>query len=113
MNNPDACLGVYITIPTPEEAELLAKAIIEARVAACVNIHGGVKSYFHWNGHSQETLETAMWVKTTRQRLPELFSLIRHHHPYECPSIVALPLVDGHAPFLDWIRQATGTSPSP
>jgi len=95
---------VYITAPDASFAEKLADLIVSKRVAACVNILGKIRSIYRWKGRIERTGEIALIAKTTVARYSALEKLIRAHHPYECPCIVALPLDRGHGPFLKWIR---------
>lgn len=99
---------VYATCPDREVAIRIAKACVSARLAACVNIIEHVTSVFEWDGAIETATECSLICKSTSARAMELKDKIVSAHPYECPAVVVLPAVGGHAPFLDWI----GTSVS-
>ncbi len=102
----DVCL-VYVTASDQEEAEAIAATAVGARLAACANILGGIQSVFFWNGEVQRADETALILKTTRDRLDALTECIQELHAYDEPCIVALPIVGGSASFLAWIVDET------
>jgi len=95
---------VYITAPDAKVAGRLADLLVREHVAACVNILGKIQSVYRWKGRIERAGEIALIAKTTAARYPALEKIVKAHHPYECPCIVAIPLARGHAPFLDWIR---------
>lgn len=100
-------LWVYMTAPTLEEAKRLGAELVEQRLAACVNVTPGMTSLYWWEGAVQEESEVALVAKTQRARLADLERHVTASHPYDCPCMVALPVANGHAPFLDWIREQT------
>jgi len=104
MNDKTKALFVYVTAASREEAEVIASALICEKVAACVNILGEIKSIYEWNGVVEKATEVAMIAKTTQAGFAALEKVVMKHHSYECPCIVAWPLSNGHAPFLDWIH---------
>ena len=104
----DQVLMVYITASNREEAERLADAMVEARVAACVNILGAIRSVYRWSGKVERGDEVVMIAKTTRDVYPQLEQLVRERHSYECPCIVAVPVENGHAEFLAWVKRQVG-----
>jgi periplasmic divalent cation tolerance protein len=105
--NSTDILIVYLTAATAAEAEKLAELLVEARVAACVNVLGAIQSVYRWQGKVERAGEVAMIAKTTAAQFPRLEELVKQHHSYDCPCIVAWPLSGGHAPFLDWVRAQT------
>ncbi len=98
---------VLITAPDQDTADNLARLLVAERLAACVNIVGGVSSHYVWEGALHRDSELLLLVKTRAERLPELASLVRKHHPAKVPEIVALPILEGDKPYLDWIAENT------
>lgn len=88
----------------------MARALVEASLAACVNIAPGLKSVYSWNGSLQSDEEVVMLIKTTGDRFPALRERLVAMHPYEVPEVVALPIVDGHDAYLRWIESATAST---
>lgn len=103
---------VYTTVANREEAEAIGRTLVEERLAACVNIVGEIDSIFWWEGAVQSEKEVAMTAKTQSQCLEPLLERVKALHSYECPCIVALPILQGHPPFLDWVREQTQAKPS-
>ena len=102
---PDVIL-VCCTHP-PDGAEALATALVEARLAACVQVVPGVRSTYRWEGKVESAEESRLDLKTTADRLPALILMIQQLHPYDLPEIVALPMIGGSEQYLDWIREQT------
>lgn len=88
-----------------DEAERLARALVEARLAACVNIVGGVRSVYRWKGAVETASEVMLVIKTSRELLPEAQALIEKLHSYELPEVIALSIVDGSERYLDWLAE--------
>ena len=99
---------VFSACGSAEEARNLARRLVEARLAACVNVIPGVYSVFHWEGKVDEASEWMLVIKSTRARLAELQNELRKMHSYVVPEIVALPIVDGSADYLDWVDRELG-----
>lgn len=98
---------VFVTTSSNEEAEKLGRLIVESRLAACANVLSGIRSIFRWDNKVSVENECLMIMKTTLQRYSELEALIRKHHSYQVPEIIALPIVAGSVSYLDWIREQT------
>ncbi len=98
---------VYITADGREEAERIGRGLIEARLAACVNIIDNMTSMYWWEGRVQDGRETVLIAKTTEALLPRLVEQVKQAHGYECPCVVALPVLGGNRDFLDWIGAET------
>jgi len=94
---------VYMTAGSDDEAKAIARALVETKRAACVNIIAGMRSIYEWDGKIQEDTEWVVIAKTTADRVPELIEAVKELHSYECPCIVSLPVAGGNAAFLDWI----------
>ena len=100
-------LLVVCSHPDPAAAETLAVALIEARLAACVNVLPGMRSVYRWQGGIESTQETLLLIKTTTDRLDALKESIVMTHPYAVPEILALPVDCGLDRYLDWVRTET------
>jgi periplasmic divalent cation tolerance protein len=88
------------TVGTPEDAERIARALVERRLAACVNVVPGVVSVYRWRGAVCRDEERLLVIKTRAERLEALREALVELHPYEVPELVALPVEAGHAPYL-------------
>lgn len=101
-------LVVLSTAPDREVARALAAVLVERRLAACVNLVPGLESHYWWEGEVQHDAEVLLVCKTRREHLAELSELLVERHPYDCPEVVALPIVGGYAEYLDWIATSVG-----
>ena len=95
---------VFVTAPDAEVAERLARGLVEERLAACVNLIPGIRSFYRWEGAVQNDAEVLLVVKTRTDRLEALASRLQELHPYELPEILGLPVTGGSQAYLDWIR---------
>lgn len=102
-------VAVLITAP-PELAPVLARGIVEAHLAACVT-QVPIRSTYRWKGEIHEDAEIQLVVKTTRDRFAALEAYVRTHHSYEVPELLALPIVEGGAEYLAWLRAETTPPP--
>ena len=100
-------LLVLTNLPDRAAAERLADALIEKRVAACVNILAPCRSVYRWKGAVQHDEEHPLLIKTTAERYPELERAMRAAHPYELPEIIAVPIERGLPAYLDWVAAET------
>ena len=98
---------VYVTAPTAEVAESLARSLVGEGLAACVNLLPGIRSIYRWEGAVQDEAEVLLIVKTVAERLPALTARVVELHPYDVPEVVVLPVEAGFAPYLEWIRVST------
>jgi periplasmic divalent cation tolerance protein len=94
---------VLSTAPSAEEAERIATALVDRRLAACVNLVPGVVSIYRWQGARQRESEVLLLIKTRSEKLPALKEALTELHPYDVPEAVALPVADGLAPYLAWL----------
>ncbi len=94
-----------ITTAPPDEAPRLAACIVEARLAACVQVIPGVSSYFWWQGGAQNESESVLLCKTTDAAREELTALIQREHSYDVPELVFLPIDGGLESYLSWIGE--------
>ncbi len=96
-------LVVLVTASNPDEAARLAQALVNERLAACVNILPGLRSIYRWQGRVETADEVLLIVKTTRHLLPVATRLVHALHAYTVPEVIALPVAGGAAPYLDWL----------
>jgi len=99
------CL-VYITTKDEAEARKIGRALVEEKLAACVNIHP-IQSIFRWQGEVRQENEVAMLVKTRTELASEVISRVKELHSYEVPCIVTLPIEKANPDFLEWLSQST------
>ena len=104
MGETEYCV-VFITTDGPEEGKRVADRLLEAKVAACVNIVPRVSSWYWWQGEVESGDESLLVVKTKRALLDELASVVKAAHSYEVPEIIALPIVWGSTSYLEWLGQ--------
>ncbi|MCP5362108.1 MAG: divalent-cation tolerance protein CutA [Hyphomicrobiales bacterium] len=102
--------SVYITAPDAETAKKLGKILLEARLAACVNLFPGITSFYWWENAIQEDTECALIAKTTEDCLPALMAAVKAAHPYDCPCIVSWPISHGNPEYLQWIEENVQSS---
>ena len=95
---------VYVTASSDAEARSIAASVVNERLAACANILPAIRSMYWWQGRLEESVEVALLLKTRAALVPALTERVRALHAYECPCVVALPVVGGNAAFLAWIR---------
>ena len=100
-------LLVLTTLPGREAALKLARALVEKRLAACVNILAGCTSIYRWQDNVEQAEEVPLLIKTRAGRYAELEAAIRSLHPYELPEIIAVPVVQGLADYLGWVAEET------
>ena len=100
-------LIVITNCPDEETANHIALAVVEARLAACVNILPRVQSIYRWQGAVESAVEVPLLIKTTTATYPALEAAIRERHPYEVPEIIALPISAGLPAYLNWVAEET------
>ena len=98
---------VLVTTATREEGETIARLLVEDRLVACVNVVPQVRSVFRWEGALSQEDETLLVIKSRRDRFPALVAAVKNLHSYRVPEIIALPIVEGSAEYLQWIDEAT------
>lgn len=97
----------FVTAPSPETAERLARALVSERLAACVNLIAGVRSVYRWKGEICDDPEVLLVIKTSKEKFDQLKARVLELHEYEVPEVIALPIVDGHAEYLSWLGLET------
>ena len=98
---------VLMTAANAEEAERIASMLVDARLAACVQILPPIKSVYRWKGEIARENEVLLSAKTTREKFAELDRSVRAIHSYETPEIVALPIIAASEPYLKWLLSET------
>ncbi len=107
MQATDEMRMVFCTCPDIRQAEDLATEIIAARLAACVNIIPQLRSVYCWQNAIETADECQLIIKTSFKCLDALEGLIKQHHPYELPELIAVTISEGSAAYLDWMRENT------
>jgi periplasmic divalent cation tolerance protein len=98
---------LYVTASDAKEAKKIGTALVKDRLVACVNIIDKIQSVYWWNNKVEKGAEAVLIAKTKQQLVKKAISRIRALHSYECPCIVALPIVAGNPAFLQWISDET------
>ncbi len=107
MDADDKPVLIYATYPDAETAEAGGRALVEARLAACVNILPGMVSIYRWEGAVERAEECVMIIKTRRALAERAIAAAQGRHPYTTPAFVVLPVEGGLAAYLDWIAAST------
>jgi periplasmic divalent cation tolerance protein len=103
---------VLVTCPTVAEAHRIARAVVDARLAACVNIlPGAVRSIHRWKGKVESARERLLLIKTSRKRLAKLRAAVERLHSYDVPEFIALPIAEGSPKYLAWLDECFKKSP--
>ncbi len=104
MSDQDV-LAVYVTA-SEAQAPALASALVQQRLAACVSVMPGVRSFYQWQGKLQDESEVMLLIKTTRDRFEGLRAAVVELHEYDVPEVIAVPIAAGHAPYLKWVQDS-------
>lgn len=106
MDERSSHIVVLITTSSVDEAQVIGRALVEARLAACVNIASGLRSLFRWQGKIEEQEEALMVVKSRSELLPSIIEAVKRLHSYTVPEVIALPIVAGSQDYLAWIDES-------
>ncbi|XP_006860426.1 PREDICTED: protein CutA isoform X1 [Chrysochloris asiatica] len=104
---PGSVSAAFVTCPNEKVAKEIARAVVEKRLAACVNLIPQITSIYEWKGKIEEDSEVLMMIKTQSSLVPALTEFVRSVHPYEVAEVIALPVEQGNSPYLHWVRQVT------
>ena len=96
---------VLVSTPDVDTARLLARTLVEERLAACGNIVPGLVSVYRWQGSLHEDAEALLVLKTSAERIAELTARVTELHPYDVPEVLALGIEQGNRPYLDWLGE--------
>lgn len=102
-----SCVVAMTTLPVEADAVALARVLIDARLAACVQIGAPMTSVYRWEGAIEQDNERIVLMKTTRDRVPALWTTLKVHHPYAVPEFVVLPIEGGNPAYLAWLASET------
>ncbi len=108
MGSTGEYLQVFMTTSSKEEAEKIARKLVEERLAACIQIIGPIKSYYWWKRAIEESEEWLCIVKTKMHLYEKLESMIKSMHSYQVPEIVVLPIIKGNESYLKWMDEELG-----
>jgi periplasmic divalent cation tolerance protein len=98
---------VLVTASSQNEAEAIAQALLQCKLAACVSLMP-IRSVYTWNGEVQNEAEWQLLIKTKLQHFSQLETKVRELHSYEVPEVIALPILAGSLPYLSWISEQVG-----
>jgi periplasmic divalent cation tolerance protein len=104
---------VLTTCGSEAEAERLARLLVEQRLAACVSVAPRLRSFYRWNSAVESAEEWLLLIKSARPLFERLCAALELAHSYEVPEVLALPVVDGSAGYLEWLQASLGASPEP
>jgi uncharacterized protein involved in tolerance to divalent cations len=104
--NSSPHLLIYITCGSKEDAQQIASALVHEQLAACVNILSGIESVYRWEGKVESADEFLLMIKTRREMFDTLRERVCNLHQYELPEIIAVPIVAGLEPYLNWITES-------
>jgi periplasmic divalent cation tolerance protein len=100
-------LLILTNVPDAASAEKLARALIESRAAACVNVLAACRSIYHWQGAVETADEIPLLIKSTAAHYPLVEQIVRAQHPYDLPELIAIPITHGLPAYLDWLATET------
>jgi len=98
---------IFVSTSNPDNAAQIARALVEAKAAACVSILPAIRSIYRWKDEIQDDNETLLMIKGRVDATDRVEEIVRQHHPYEVPEMVAIPWSQGHAPYLHWLEKVT------
>ena len=98
---------VLTTLPEDGNGPAIARTLVDERLAACVNLLPPMTSVYRWEGRIEQDTERQLVIKTSRERVAELWDRIRELHPYEVPEFLVIPISDGSDAYLRWLGEAT------
>jgi periplasmic divalent cation tolerance protein len=99
---------VLSTCPTEEEAAKLARALVEARVAACVTMVPGARSVYRWQGAVESAAECLLIIKSSHRLFESLRTALEEAHTYDVPEVLAMPVVEGSVDYMNWLEGQLG-----
>ena len=100
---------LLVTAPNAETAESIVATLVAESLIACGNIVAPVTSIYRWQGQTERASEVLVIIKTTASAVAAVTSRIAQLHPYDVPEILALPVLDGHEPYMSWVRESVVT----
>jgi periplasmic divalent cation tolerance protein len=109
MDKSERAAMVYTTFPSAQDARKAGRALVEARLAACVNIFPVMTAIFEWEGKIEEADEAAMIIKTRRSLVERVMEEVKNLHPYVTPALLVIGVEGGSAPYISWLVSQTIT----
>jgi periplasmic divalent cation tolerance protein len=97
---------IMVTAASRRECRKIARHLVEARLAACVNVTQAVESLYRWEGKIADEKEFVLFIKSTRDLFPEIKAEISRIHSYHTPEIICLPIIDGSRNYLQWVSDS-------
>jgi len=107
VSSPPSIRVVLMTAPSAEEAASIVNRLVEERLVACGNVVPGLRSIYRWEGEVHDDSEVLVVLKTVEGSVKAVIERSAELHPYDVPEILALPVIVGHGPYLDWVRDET------
>ena len=95
----------YTTCSDARKAEKLANRLLQNRIAACINVLPGVKSFYRWQGKVETDAEVLLMIKTSRDLITEVRRVIETLHDYDLPELIVVPIIDGSPDYLAWLER--------
>lgn len=108
MKTDTGCWVVYTHVDSQTKARDMAHALLEKKHLACVNIVGPVESVYEWQGRVEQSMEWMLMMKCSEAQLDGLKTAVLQLHDYDLPELIVLPVVQGHEPYLNWIKASAG-----
>jgi periplasmic divalent cation tolerance protein len=105
--NQEEFVVILVTTNSQEEAERIARSLVDSRLAACVNIISGLRSIYRWKEKTWDEGELLILIKTPMALFERVEGVIKEIHSYEVPEIVAIPIIRGSETYLNWLRNST------
>ncbi|XP_053236127.1 protein CutA isoform X1 [Podarcis raffonei] len=102
---PGTLSAAFVTCPNQTVAQEIARALVEKKLAACVNIIPQITSIYEWKGKIEEDSEVLLMIKTRSSRASALAEFVRSVHPYEVAEVIAVPIQEGNPPYLQWVEE--------
>lgn len=97
---------IFVTCPNIKEAKQISQALVKHKLAACVNIVHRIESFFWWKAKVDSAKEVLLIIKSKKTKLNQIIKAVKSRHSYEVPEIIALPVIGGYKPYLDWINDS-------
>ena len=101
---------IFTTCANKKEARRIAEGLIERKFAACVNIMDRLESFFWWQGKVDKAEEALLIIKSKKKNFAKIAKLIKSMHSYDVPEIIALPIISGWGPYLEWLDESVRKS---
>jgi periplasmic divalent cation tolerance protein len=97
---------IFIAASNKKEAKVIAQQLVKNKLVACVNIVKEIESLFRWKGKVDQAKEVLLVVKSRKDKLAKIIKLVKSLHSYEVPEIIAMPIIGGYKPYLNWINDS-------